>query len=61
MFLHILEIVDFNYKSNACSKEFKKKRKEFPGDLVVVKNPPANAEGTGSIPGLGRLYTLRGN
>ena len=25
----------------------------FPGDLVV-KNPPANARDTGSIPGLGR-------
>lgn len=56
MFLHILEIVDFSSKSNASSKEFKKKRKESPGGLVVVKNPPANAEGTGSVPGPGRLY-----
>ena len=55
MFLHILEIVNFSCKSNACSKEFKKKRKEFPGGPVVVKNPPANAEGPGSVPGPGRL------
>ena len=27
----------------------------------VVKNPPANAGDTGSIPGLGRSYMLRSN
>ena len=33
---------------------------EFPGS-PVVKNPPANAEDTGSIPGWGRLNMLKGN
>ena len=32
----------------------------FPGG-AVVKNPPANAEDTGSIPGPGRSHTLRSN
>ena len=32
----------------------------FPGG-PVVKNPPANAGSTGSIPGPGRLHPLRGN
>ena len=27
----------------------------------MVKNPPASAGDTGSIPGLGRVYTLWGN
>ena len=27
----------------------------------VVKNPPANAEDTGSVPGLGRFHILQGN
>ena len=37
---------------------------EREGDLPggpVVKNPPANAGGTGSIPGLGRSYMLWSN
>ena len=33
---------------------------DFPGD-PVVKNLPAKAGNTGSIPGLGRSYTLQGN
>ena len=32
----------------------------FPGG-AVVKNLPANAEDTGSSPGLGRSHTLRSN
>ena len=32
----------------------------FPGGSVV-KNPPANAENTGLIPGLGRSCTLQSN
>ena len=32
----------------------------FPGG-TVVKNPPANAGDTGSIPGLGRFHMLRSN
>ena len=39
-------------------KEKKKKRKKgFPGG-PVVKNLPANAGDTGSIPGLGRFHML---
>ena len=33
---------------------------DFP-DGSVVKNPPANAEDTGSIPSTGRLHMPRGN
>ena len=32
--------------------------RDFPGD-AVVKNPPANAGDTGSIPGPGRSHMLR--
>ena len=32
----------------------------FPGG-TVVKNPPANARDTGSIPGPGRSHMLRSN
>ena len=39
---------------------FKNFMSDFPGD-AVGKNPPANAGGTGSIPGPGRLHTLQGN
>ena len=34
--------------------------KGFPGG-AVVKNPPANAEDTGSSPGLGRAHMLQSN
>ena len=34
--------------------------RDFP-DGTVVKNPPANAGDTGSIPGPGRSHTLRSN
>ena len=33
---------------------------DFPGSLVV-KSPPANARDMDSIPGVGRLHTLRGH
>ena len=33
---------------------------DFPGG-AVVKNPPANAGDTGSIPGLGRSHMLQSN
>ena len=33
---------------------------EFPGG-TVVKNPPANAGDTGSIPGHGRSHMLQSN
>ena len=35
-------------------------REDFPGD-AVVKNPPASAGDTGSIPGLGRSHVPRSN
>ena len=33
---------------------------DFPGG-PVVKNPPANAEGMGSVPGWGRFHVLQSN
>ena len=33
---------------------------DFPG-RQVVKDPPANAQDRGSIPGLGRSHMLQGN
>ena len=38
----------------------KNSSKDFPGDSVV-KNPPANARETGSIPAPGRFHKPRGN
>ena len=38
----------------------KRTKRGFPGG-AVLKNPPANAGGTGSIPGLGRSHTPRSN
>ena len=35
-------------------------RRDFPGG-ALVKNPPADAGGTGSIPGQGRSHMLRSN
>ena len=40
--------------------EIKSFLREFPGG-AVVKNPPANAGDTGSIPGPGRSHMLRSN
>ena len=43
-------------KFSALQKALSKEQKEgFPGD-AVVKNPPAHAGDTGSIPGLGRSH-----
>ena len=38
----------------------KRKVRDFPGG-TVVKNPPANAGDTGSIPGLGRFHMPQSN
>ena len=38
----------------------KEKNRDFPGG-AVVKNPPANAEDTGSIPHPGRSHMLQSN
>ena len=38
----------------------KQKQQDFPGGLVV-KNLPANAGDTGSIPGLGKYHMLQGS
>ena len=45
---------------NKQRKQLKKKSWGFPGGSVV-KNPPANAGDTCSIPGLGRLHMPRSN
>ena len=47
----------FKELKETMSKELKR---DFPGG-TVVKNPPANAGDTGSIPGLGRSHMLRSN
>ena len=51
--IQILNIMLYN--SNKLLME-----RDFPGG-VVVKNPPANAGHTGSIPGLGRSHMPRSN
>ena len=38
----------------------KKQTRDFPGG-AVIKNPPANAGDTGSIPGAGRSHMLQSN
>ena len=42
------------------SANLKRNQQGFPGG-PVVKNPPANAGDTGSIPGLGRSHVLKDN
>ena len=42
------------------SVNFKRNQQGFPGGSVV-KNPPANAGDTGSIPGPGRSHMLQDN
>ena len=42
------------------NKFYDNQDRDFPGS-AVVKNPPANAEDTGSIPGLGRSHVVRSN
>ena len=49
------------YSSGYQSKRPERTETEgFPGG-PVVKNPPANAEDTGLIPGLGSFHMLQGN
>ena len=36
------------------------KKEDFPGG-IVDKNPPANAEGAGLVPGLGSIHRQRSN
>ena len=43
-----------------CNKKYKLKLEDFPGG-AVVKNPPANAGYTGSIPGPGRSHRSQSN
>ena len=42
------------------NKSLKSSAPDFPGG-AVVKNPPANAGDTGSIPGLGRSHMPQSN
>ena len=48
---------DTNQHTLHDSIYLKDKYRDFPG-VSVVKNPPANAGDTGSIPGLGRVHML---
>ena len=41
-------------------KEKRKRKEDFPGG-PVVKDPPASAGDTGSIPGLGRFHMPQSN
>ena len=43
-----------------CVRHFKNKYEDFPGG-PVVKNPPANVGGIGSIPALERSHMPRSN
>ena len=49
-------------KSPRCQRgqQPEERMQDFPGG-AVVKNPPANAGDTGSIPGLGRSHMPRSN
>ena len=47
-------------KGNGLINYKQKMGKGFPGG-AVVKNPPVNAEDTGSIPGPGRSHIPRSN
>ena len=61
--LFILNVNDLNtpIKRQRLSDCMKKQGAgDFPGG-AVVKNPPANAGDTGSIPGPGRSHTPRSN
>ena len=51
---------DRKQKKNLSRKPIKKQLRGFPGG-AVVKNLPANAGDTGSIPGPGRSHMPRGN
>ena len=53
----LVNIVMFKYNQHIQIKTF---QWYFPGG-TVVKNPLANAEDTGSIPGLGRSHMLWSN
>ena len=45
---------------NNLNFHLKNQERDFPGG-AMVKNPPANAGDTGSIPGLGRSHMPRSN
>ena len=65
----MLNIVNHQRKANqnhseilpyTCQSNYQKRSQDFPGG-AVVKNPPANAGNTGSIPGLGGSQMPRTN
>ena len=62
MFTAALFTIAKTWKQPKCpsTDEWIKKMWGFPGG-AVVKNPPANAGDTGSIPGLGRSHRPRSN
>ena len=49
-----------NLNANGPNTPIKRQIRDFPGG-AVVKNPPANAGDTGSIPGPRRSHMLRNN
>ena len=57
-----IDKLDFIKIKNFCASKntIKRVKRDFPGG-AVVKNPPANAGDTGSIPGPGRSHMLRSN
>ena len=52
------EAIKTEMEPGVIEPEAKASQEPFP-DGPVVKNPPANAENTGSIPGLGRFHMPR--
>ena len=65
MFIGALFTVAKTWKQAKCpsTDEWIKRMwfRDFPPGGTVVKNPPANAGDTGSIPGLGRSHMPRSN
>ena len=51
IFFNLKHVLFFSQKTNL---------RDFPGG-ALVENPPANAGGTGSTPGLGRSHMLQSN
>ena len=47
-------------KYNTAFRIVRKQRRDFPGG-TVDKNPPANSQDTGLIPGPGRFHIPQGN
>ena len=55
IWIHWINLIDSTLHGDGCTTENKKYTRYFPGSLVD-KNPPANAEDVGLIPGQGRVH-----